>query len=342
MNRRSTFVISGLSLLTLSVGLLIAPTSFVSAQATTTTNNSGQALEIAPPVVSLTADPGQTITTEIKLRDISSGKLLVQSQVNDFVSNGEDGIPKLILDGNDTNPFSMKNWVEPPADMTLNPKQLKSLPITINVPANASPGGYYGAIRFTAMAPELKGTGVSLSASLGALIFIRVNGAAKEKLDVVEFSATHDGKAVSLFESVPIQFLVKLKNSGNIYEEPAGQVTITDMFGNKLAVANVNIPAHNILPDSTRKFEQSLTSSQVGNKILFGRYKADLRLTYGDSKQVITSSITFWVIPWRLILVVVALVIGGFTTLYFAIKRYNRFIIGKAQGSSAHRKRKSK
>ncbi len=58
---------------------------------------------------------------------------------------------------------------------------MKNLPITINVPANASPGGYYGVIRFTATPGKLDQSGVALSASLGALDFIRVNGDAKNR-----------------------------------------------------------------------------------------------------------------------------------------------------------------
>lgn len=295
--------------------------------------NAGQALEIAPPVLSLTADPGQVIKTQISLRDISSGNLLVKGQVNDFVAAGEDGTPKILLDSNDADPYSIKGWVGPLPAMVMLPKQIKSLPVTITVPANASPGGHYGVIRFTATPPDLQGTGVSLSASLGSLVLIKVNGDIKENLSVVELSASHNGKTGKLFESTPLTFVERLKNTGNTHEQPVGQVTITDMFGKKVAAVNVNLPPRNILPSSIRKFEQPLDSSVIGNKKLFGRYHAEMSVTYGAKKQVTTASMTFWVIPYRMVAIVIVVLVGGFFILRFFIRRYNERIISRSRGS---------
>src|SRR5262249_41917155 len=150
--------------------------------------------------------------------------------------------------------------------------------------------------------PELKDTGVSLSASLGSLLFIRVNGEAKEGLEIAEFNAADSlGNTGSLFESVPLQFIQRLKNTGNTHLQPTCQITITDMFGKKIATVNINLPPRNILPDSIRKFDEPLDSAVLGNKMLLGKYTADLNITYGDSHQTLTASMTFWVIPYRLI-----------------------------------------
>lgn len=126
------------------------------ASAQSSGNSGGQALEIGPPVMNLSADPGETIKTKISLRDISSTSLIVQGTVNDFVAGGEDGTPKILLEEGETSPYSFKKWVTPLSQLTLKPKQIKDLPITISVPSNASPGGYYGVIRFTATPPELE------------------------------------------------------------------------------------------------------------------------------------------------------------------------------------------
>ena len=335
MKKAPTSILAWLGLVTLCTGLYTLAASAAPAPASPTPapGDVGQALEIAPPVINISVDPGQTVTTQVSIRDISSGKLIVKAQINDFVAAGEDGTPKLLLDEGESNPYSLKSWVTALPQMTLEPRQIKNLPVTITVPANAAPGGYYGVVRFTATPPELEGTGVSLSASLGALLLVRVNGAAKEGLTVETFTVGNGGKPGSLFESTPLRFTERLKNTGNIHEQPAGQVSIKDMFGNKIAAVNVNLPPRNILPQSIRKFEQTLDSSVIGNKMLFGRYTADLRITYGTNKQVVTSSVTFWVIPYRLIGVIIAVLVVGFFALRFAIKGYNRRIITKAQNS---------
>jgi len=329
MKKIPSFKITTLILTVLTVGLF-ASVTLVAAQATPG-NTGGQALEIAPPIISLTADPGQTINTQIELRDVSTSKLVVTGQINDFVPSDEvSGIPKIVLDDSQTSPYSIKKWVTTLAVLTLDPKQIKQLPVTITVPVDASPGGYYGVVRFTALPPGLKDTGVSLSASLGSLVFIRVNGDAKEKLAIEGYSVDKNGKTGSIFESAPINFAVRLKNTGNIYEQPVGQISITDMFNKKVADVNVNLEQRYVLPASTRKFEQPLDSATIGNKILFGRYRADLRVAYGDSGQVLTQSLTFWVIPYTLIIVSILAIVVGFLALRFAIIRYNRYIISKS------------
>ena len=295
------------------------------------TNTSGQALEIAPPVLNLTANPGQTLNTQVSLRDISSSALIVTGEVNDFVASGEDGTPKILLDEGEPNPYSLKDWVAPLPALTLQPRQIENLPVTINVPADAAPGGYYGVIRFTATPPELEGQGVSLSASLGALVLLRVSGDVQESLTIEEFMVSRNGTAGSLFESTPLQFIERIKNTGSVHLQPAGQVTITDMFGKKVAAVNVNLPPRNVLPQSIRKFEQPLDSSVLGNKQLFGRYTADLRVTYGESNQEVLASTTFWVIPYKLIGLAIVVLVIGFIALRIAIRRYNQHIIKMAR-----------
>jgi len=308
-------------------------------------NNKGQALEIAPPVIILTADPGQTITTDISIRNISGGELIVTGQLNDFVAAGEDGTPKILMDETDAdirnNPYSIINWISPMPQLDLISRQIATLPVTINVPKDAAPGGHYGVVRFTGVPPELKGTGVSLSASLGSLILVRVNGDVEENLSISEFSASQNGIKKSLFETAPLKFSERIKNTGNLHEQPSGLVTVTDMFGNKLATLGVNAtaPQGNVLPGSTRLFTQDLDSKVIGNKILFGLYTATLKLTYANN-QIITQTITFWVIPYTLIGFIIILIIGGFIGLRYAVKRYNQHIRNQALGIKSAKKNK--
>jgi hypothetical protein len=331
-----------LTLLGITGAVLLVPALRAdAAPAATPTNETGQALEIAPPVVNLTANPGQTIRTELNLRDVSTAKLKVESQVNDFVAAGEDGTPKILLDANEESPYSLKSWISPLPTLILNPREIKKLPVVIKVPTNAAPGGYYGVVRFTASAPEMKDTGVSLSASLGTLILVRVNGQAKEKLEIESFTVntipggtfdnTKDGTPKTMFEATPIQFIQRIKNTGNVHEQPAGQVVIKNMFGKTVAAVNVNLPPRNILPSSIRKFKQPLDSSVIGSKKFFGKYTAELKVAYGADKQTVSKTITFWVIPYTLIAIAIIALIVGFIALRVMIKRYNRAVIRKAQ-----------
>ncbi len=322
-------------LLSLTAAVLTLSTSLpgpIAHAADTPVNGTGQALEIAPPVINLSADPGQSVGTEISLRDVSSTNLLVTSEVNDFVASGEDGTPKILTGENQTSPYSMKSWISALPQLTLKSRQIERLPVKINVPKDAAPGGYYAVIRFTAVAPDNTSQGLSLSASLGALVLLKVNGDAKEELKVEQFSAIKsNGASSSLFESAPITFVERLKNSGTVHEQPSGSIAITNMFGKKIANVNVNLPPRNILPNSIRRFEQKLDSSVIGNTMLFGRYTATLKLSYGTNGQTITDTVTFWVIPYTLILIIVIGLIALFFILKALMRRYNSHIVKSAR-----------
>lgn len=316
------------------IALSALPTNFVHAA----NQDAGQALEIAPPVLNLTADPGQTITTKIILRDVSTSKLVVRNQINDFVAGGEDGTPRLLLDDNaEDSPYSLKSWIQPLPEFTLNPKQINELPVKIKVPADAAPGGYYAVVRFTATAPGLDGTGVSLSASLGTLVLMRINGDAKESMKVEEFITTKNGKKTGLFESQPITFAARIKNEGSTHEQPTGAIVVSDMFGNKIAGVNVNLTRGNVLPSSIRKFEQTLDKAVIGDRFLFGRYTADMKLTYGTKGQTVTESTSFWVIPYRLVGFAILLIVIVFVVIRIALKRYTERVVERSRGRRRRR-----
>lgn len=322
------------------VGLHSTSNAAALAKPTTSTvpsaNNSGEALEIAPPLLYLTANPGQSIVAKIYLRDIASGPLLVTGTTDDFIAQGDNGTPKILLHETTPDPYSLKNYVAPIQSLLMQPKQLHILSLLINVPANASPGGHYGVIRFTATPPSLKGSnGVALSASLGALILLTVNGNIIENLTVNQFTASQNGHNSNFFQSAPIQFKEIIKNTGNEHVQPTGLLTITDMFGHKLAVMDINRRQGNVLPASMRQFTQTVNNNVIGNRRMFGRYTATVNLTYGSSKKTLVDTITFWVIPVQEIIILVIVLIVGFFLLRYLIRRYNRHILDKAQKSKS-------
>lgn len=296
--------------------LSFATVGFLGGSAYAVEAGSGQALEIAPPLVNLRADPGETVTADIKIRDIAKEPLVVSSTINDFGSEGETGAPKIDVDGEEPSAYSLIPWVQPLPELTLEPGQIKDLPVEINVPANASPGGYYGVIRFTARPGSLDESGVALSASVGALVFLRVNGEAQESMEIEELYASKQGRRSWFFDSKPILFTQRIKNTGNVQQQPVSILAITDMFGNNIANLSFNLERRNVLPDSIRRFDSPLDESNIGNRLLFGIYTAQLTTNYGPNNElVVTDSIRIFVFPWRLVLgviVALAVVIGGF------------------------------
>ena len=291
------------------------------------TASPGEGLEISPPVLDLTADPGQTVTATIRVRDVSSGELIATGTADDFGASGdESGKPKLLLNENGETRFSLKYWIPTVPTLTLAPQELKTAVVTIKVPANAEPGGHFGVIRFTGTPPNLQGTGVSLSASVGTLVLLRVNGAVTDSLKVASLTANQNGHTHSFFEHGPISFTLRLQNAGTVHELPKGSIVVTNMLGHSVGKVDINPNGGNVLPDSIRRFDVA-----VAKKQLFGRYTATYSGTYLDDNHRITGKVTFWVIPWKLLLLILAGLLVLVWLFRVLLKRYNAFIISQAK-----------
>ncbi len=297
----------------------------VSPTGASTGGSPGQGLEISPPVIELSANPGQTVTTSIRVRNFTQGELIAKGKADDFgAGTDETGQPKLLLDETGATRYSLKYWVNGVPDLDLAPGELKTATITISLPANAEPGGHFGVVRFTAVPPNLSGTGVALSASIGSLILLKVSGPVTEKVSLAEFSALQNAKKSSFFEHGPVGFVVRVKNDGTVHEIVQGNIVVKDTFGKTVGTVAVNDKGGNILPDSIRKFEE-----QLGQKQLLGVYSATLSMTYSSS-QKLSGKLTFWVVPWKLLLLIL---LGLVVLVYIArigLRRYNQNIIAKA------------
>lgn len=292
--------------------------------------SSGQGLEISPPVVELSANPGDTLTVNIRVRNVTKGELIAKGKADDFgAGTAEDGQPKLLLDEVGTTRYSLKTWVQNVPDIRLAPQELKTNTVKLVIPANAEPGGHFGVVRFTAVPPNLEGTGVALSASVGTLILVKVSGPITEKVSLAEFSTQQGApdrfKPSDFFEYGPVGFLVRIKNEGTVHEKVQGTIDVKSMTGKKVASIPVNAKGGNVLPDSTRRFTQSLDQ-----KKLFGQYTATLNMKYSNGKTL-SQTIKFWVIPWKMILLAIVGLIALVWVLRLAIRRYNEHIIAMAR-----------
>lgn len=309
-----------IGVLIIIIGILL-PTLPVSAQ-----NGAGQGLEISPPLIELSANPGDEVKTQIRLRNVTNGSLVTKAQTNDFVAAGEDGQPKLLLDETEQSPYSIKDWLTTIPSVTLQPQEQKTLEVTMNVPEDVGPGGHYGVVRFTGLPPEVEDTGVSLSASVGTLILVNVSGNISEQAKIAEFYTAKGEAKRWLFEYGPINLVQKIQNDGNVHIKPKGSVRVLNMFGKEVKSFQLNEAGGNVLPGSTRKFEQTLEQ-----KFMFGRYRVQADVVYGSENKIISRTISFWVIPYKLIFITLLVIV----LIIFLIKRYNKYIVGKARKSSS-------
>lgn len=282
---------------------------------------SGQGLEISPPLIDQQVDPGQTINFEIRVRNITNQEVIATGELNDFEAKDELGLPNVILDPNaEPSPYTFKPWVKDISDLRLAPGETKTAVIQVDVPQDASPGGHYGVVSFTAKPTDLDETGVALSAVIGTLVLLNVSGDVRIDAALESFALLQNGNEKSFFEYGPITFVERIKNNGNVHFKPTGELRITDTFGKEVAKFALNEQGGNVLPASIRRFEQTLDK-----KNLFGRYKAQLSVTYADGKTL-NETRTFWVVPYKIVAAVILGLILLILIIRLLTKRYKKHI----------------
>lgn len=269
-----------------------------------------QGLAVSPPTFNLSANPGDTVTHTIRIDNLSNQSATVTPVVENFTAAGEQGEVNITTSNE---PFALSTWVTvSPTQATIAPKSSQTFSFTTIVPGDAEPGGRFGAIVFKTAPGTVTGSGVAISQEISSLVLLRVAGDAKEKASIAQFSA-----GTPSIEQGPVNFVLRVKNEGNVHVRPVGTITIADVFGHK--VATIPVDGKNILPSAIREL-----NATYNEKSLFGRYTATVSLVYGSKQQTVTATTAFFVIPWKMltIVLVIVLIIAGL--LYVGRRRLMR------------------
>ncbi len=300
-------------------------------------------LTTSPLPVNLVAKPGETVTTELKIKNGGTAPELLKVDLLKFAAYGEEGKPELKDREPGDDYFDWVSFSE--TQFTAEPDQWHSVFMTINVPADAALGYYYAAT-FSRLNPPKSTQTNKLQGGTAILVLLeaRVPDVRREvKIDTFQVGRR-------IYEFLPAEFTIRLKNTGNIHLSSTGNIFIK-RGGKTLATMEVNQASGNILPGSKRIFTSSWQDgypvyvlkeadgkaelkngkqqyklhwdlSKIG-KLRAGRYTAHLVMSYDDGKRDIPleAEVSFWVIPWRLILftliplVAVALLIYNYLRL---------------------------
>lgn len=302
----------------LTVGLLVLPATPAIAQ-----QANGSGLSISPTRTELSIKPGQAGTVSITLKNVTKGAVNAKAIVNDFEADNDTGEPKLITDDTKQSAASIRNFLLGLDDIPLKAGEQKDIVIPVQIPSDASPGAYYGVIRYQAIpvSDGSQGAGqVALTASVGSLVLIEVPGNITEKIQITSVKPYLNGTSGTIFTKKPNQVGIHIKNLGNSFAKPFGQVQIQNMSGKQVYSYELNnsTPRGNILPNAERTFKDDLKGVSTP-----GRYKIVANISYGSGGEVLNYTSTFWYLPtWLLILIgaIVLILIGAAVYLF---KRYN-------------------
>jgi hypothetical protein len=265
-----------------------------------------ETINIIPPKFELYGNPGDILNEKLRIRNEGTEATSYTTDVQDFTASGEEGGVNFVEDPNaPTTAFSLANWVNAsPKNFTIPGGQEQTINVDIRIPKGAEPGSHFASIQVQQKADiQPGGTGAAVQSKLNSLILLRVSGNLTEKLSLDSFRADDN-----YYQKGPVDLSLRTKNEGNVHIAPTGTIVITDTFNRK--VAEVPLKQANVLPGSFRTIK---TSWDPHSSI--GRFTATLVATYGQSKEPITSTATFYIIPLPIILILVGILVILFLTI---------------------------
>ncbi len=314
--------------------LTFALTPLLTASVVAADTNGAFSLQVSPSPVVETVKPGQTSTVEVHIRNTGSLQEKLKIGLRAFSVDNATGTVKL----NSEEPKDVSGWVSF-SDPTFTVVSGASFTehVQLAVPANAG-FSYSFALLISRENPRTTTPGkTAIEGSVAIFTLLSVDRPdATRKIEVLSFSSKK-----KVYEFLPSEFSLQIKNSGNTIIQPAGNVFVQRDANSAtpLAVLPVNATGAYILPGVSRTVSSNWTDgfpvykTDSGSsdkhlvwdwgtlqKLRIGHFTAKAIVIYNDGVRDIPveATVGFWVIPWRLLgvfLVVLLLVIIGVATL---------------------------
>lgn len=341
------------------LGVIFTFLPFIS-WAQTAPEESGLRLVTSPIPINLSTTPEKPITTDLKIKNdgLKAEKLRINlMKFRAYEESGKPALEEVIPED------EFIQWVTlSETEFTVAPGEWKTIQATIAPPKEAA-FGYYYAFVFTRAEPLQAAPGkaaITGGSAVLVLLDVAVPGA---KRSVILDNFSTDKK---VYEFLPVNFSVRLHNNGNVHAAPRGNIFIKNSQGEQVALLEVNFEKGNILPSSKRIFEamwnqgfplykdriidNAVVRDENGeiiqdlewnftelNNLRLGRYSASLVLAYDDGQRdiPIEGELHFWVIPWRMLGVAIAIfglllfgLFGIFRSVFFKVSKEKNKIFG--------------
>lgn len=301
-------------------------------------------LTLSPTFISLITDPGKSVSTQFSVINNNSFTEYLEIGIAKFEASANGANP-VIADVKDTDEFV--KWVSfSESQFTVDAREKKTIKVTIS-PSSDAALGYYYALVIKRLQKNQEGNQqavISGSPAIAVLLNVKSDNA-KRELQLVDFTTDK-----MVYEELPVGFKVHVKNTGNIHAVPVGDIFIDSGNEKEIGVLQFNRGNGNVLPQTSRTytaewadgfivrkpkvenekvvlddkgnpvFETSYDFSKA-NKFRFGKYTANLLLIYDDGERdvPIEATISFWVLPWKLLaifgVIMLLVLVGVFSVI---------------------------
>jgi hypothetical protein len=310
-------------------------------------------LQVTPSPLVATVKPGVKSQLELKVHNSGDASEDLKIEPRAFTLGKDSTDVKL----QEIVPAGVAGWISfSQPKFTLQPGQWQTETITLNVPKDAGFSYSFALVISRQSLPKNNGGTRVIAGSLAVFTLINVDRpGATSNLQVSSFSVSKH-----VYEYLPSSFSVRLHNIGNTIAQPYGNIFVqrSANTATPLATLPVNETRGYILPGTERTITASwtdgfpaykTTTSANGktqqkliwnwgdlSKLRIGRYTAHLVAVYNQAGHdvPIEGTVTFWVIPWKILLGLLVVVLLLLLALFVLVRAVVRFVRRKLNKQS--------
>jgi hypothetical protein len=317
-------------------------------------------ITVSPYVIELATLPGKSVSQKIRIKNNAATPVDLKLDVVKMEAKGDAGDIVPVDTAKDDESLS---WVSFDEDtLTVVPNEWGTTTMTISTPEEAA-FGYYYAVRISEASAnaDLNQPGTSLSGQVLIATLLNVQKAgAKAEAKITDFKAKS-----TLNEYLPVDFITRVANTGNIHVKPRGNIFVSGWGQKDIAILEVNEGLGNVLPSSEREFGSAWSDGFIVNEAVteegkvkldekgkpvkklkinwnkltsfrFGKYDARLVMVYdGGNKDItIESTTSFWIVPYTILAVILGVLIFFVVGIKLLLRSYVRRQLKKYQQSN--------
>lgn len=262
-----------------------------------------------------TGEPGAVIEDGVTVFNLGNDVLNFRIYATD-AANDPSGAFTLLA--GDVAPTDVGTWVTVAQEnVTLAPGMAATIPITIAIPDDASPGDHTGGVvaASATIGTTDDGSILNVDRSVGTRLYLRVAGPIRPELAVEQLATSYDGSINPLDGSTRVTF--RIQNRGNVRLAGTHQVTVAGPFGlGRARSEQVEFPE--LLPGQGIDVSTDLTGIPALGWV---STDVDVSPTGGDSVAagVAASSTRSFAVPVPIVLLLILILLT-----WFARRRYRR------------------
>ena len=265
-------------------------------------------------------NPGATLTDYVAVTNHSERPITLDVYASDAFTTEQGGFDLLAAS---REPIDVGAWVTfRTRTLTVPSTSRLTVPFTLAVPRNATPGDHPGGIvaSLAATGTDDKGNQVAVDHRVGARMYLRVTGELQPALDVEDLTVIHDGSWHPLSGGTVTADLT-VRNTGNVRLTGQPELTVSGPFGLARRVRAGELPE--ILPGGRYR-----TRVRIDGIPPVFRLQATLAVepaavtgeVLDPAPATVTRQVGLWALPWPQLVI---LLLAG-AALWLAVRHRRR------------------